>query len=84
MPEQEEAAVQFVKKNSKTLKELVLPAVLPDKKVSATKLYTLLHGKGIRKWRARKHPPLNAEIAETRRQALFEFFVRQVKSIFQL
>ena len=29
-----------MKKNPKTLKELVLPAVLPDQKVSATKLYT--------------------------------------------
>jgi len=34
--------------------------------VSATKLYTLLRGKGIRGWRARKRPPLNAEFAEKR------------------
>ena len=65
-PEQEEAVVKFVKENPTILKALVLPTVVPELQLSTTKLYTLLHGKGIRKWRARKRPPLDAEVAAKR------------------
>jgi len=65
-PEQEETVVKFVKENPTILKALVLPTVVPELHLSTTKLYTLLRGKGIRKWRARKRPPLDAEVAAKR------------------
>ena len=65
-PEQEEAVVKFVKENPTILKAFILPTVVPDLQLWTTKLYTLLRGKGIRKWRARKRPPLDAAIAAKR------------------
>ena len=53
-PEQEEAAVKFVEENPKTLKELVLPKVVPGCQITTKTLYNMLRGKGIQKWRARK------------------------------
>jgi len=65
-PEQEQAVVKFVKENPTILKALVLPTVVPELQFSTTKLYTLLRGKGIRKWRGRKRPPLDTEVAAKR------------------
>ena len=58
--------VKFMKENPTILKALVLPTVVPELQFSTTKLYTLLRGKGIRKWRARKRPPLDTEVAAKR------------------
>jgi len=55
--------VKFMKENPTILKALVLPSVVPELQFSTTKLYTLPRGKGIRKWRARKRPPLDTEVA---------------------
>jgi len=66
MTAEEEPVVKFVKENPIILKVLVLPTVAPELQLSTTKLYTLFRGKGIQKWRARKRPPLDTEVAAKR------------------
>ena len=60
-PEQEDTGQ--MKESPTIFKAFVLPTVLPDLRLSTTRLYTFLGGKGIRKWGARK---LNPEVAEKR------------------
>lgn len=43
-----------------------MPTIFPEVNLTTRTLQNILRGKGIRKWRARKRPPLTPEIAEKR------------------
>jgi len=64
-PEQEEAVAKFVKEKPKN-PQSTCPTLVPELQLSTMKLHTLLRGKGIRKWRARKRLPLDTEVAAKR------------------